>query len=108
MTDTTAGVPTGTPVTGKGITLDGTGVIGVSSSNQTTDGNGKATFTGTAPANVTTGLTYQSHFAGDSLYKKSDSSIRTYSTVKHAVTLGLAVLKTGDASGTTEYNNSAR
>ena len=30
-----------------------------------------------------------------------DSSIRTYSTLKHAVTIGLAVLKTGDSSGTT-------
>jgi peptidoglycan/xylan/chitin deacetylase (PgdA/CDA1 family) len=100
MTDTTGGVPRGTPVTGKSITLDGTGVIGVSSS-QTTDGNGKATFAGTAPTNVATGWTYQAHFAGDSLYKKSDSSIKTYSTIKHAVTLGLAVLKTGDPSGTT-------
>jgi hypothetical protein len=99
--DTTAGVPSGTMVTGKAITLDGTGVIGVSSS-QTTDSSGKATFTGTAPTNVATGWTYQGHFAGDSLYKKSDSTIRTYSTVKHAVTLGLAVLKTGDPSGTTD------
>ena len=82
MTDTTAGVPSGTPVTGKGITLDGTGVIGVSSSTQTTDNNGKATFTGTAPPNVATGLTYQAHFAGDNLYKKMDSSIRTYSTTQ--------------------------
>jgi hypothetical protein len=39
--------------------------------------------------------------ACDSLYKKSDSTIMTYSTFKHAVTLGLAVLKTGDPSGTT-------
>jgi peptidoglycan/xylan/chitin deacetylase (PgdA/CDA1 family) len=100
MRDTTAGVPTGTMVTGKAITLDGTGVIGVSSS-KTTDSSGKATFTGTAPTNVATGWAYQGHFAGDSLYKKSDSTIRTYSTVKHAVTLGLAVLKTGDPSGTT-------
>ncbi|MFL6524055.1 MAG: polysaccharide deacetylase family protein [Nitrososphaera sp.] len=102
MTDTTAGVPTGTPVTDKTITIDGTGVIGVSSSNSTTtDSNGKVNFVGNAPDTVQTGLTYQAHFAGDTLYKKSDSSIRTYSTVKHAVSLGLAVLKTGDASGTT-------
>jgi hypothetical protein len=53
------------------------------------------------PTNVAAGWAYQGHFAGDSLYKKSDSTIRTYSTVKHAVTLGLAVLKTGDPSGTT-------
>ena len=61
------------------------------------------TFTakGKAPSTVATGWGVQAHFAGDSLYKKSDSSIRTYRTVKHAVTLGLAVLKTGDASGTT-------
>jgi peptidoglycan/xylan/chitin deacetylase (PgdA/CDA1 family) len=102
MTDTTAGVPAGTPVTDKTITIDGTGVIGVSSSNPTiTDNNGKVNFAGTAPDTVQTGLTYQAHFAGDTLYKKSDSSIKTYSTVKHAVSLGLAVLKTGDASGTT-------
>ncbi|MFL6503267.1 MAG: polysaccharide deacetylase family protein, partial [Nitrososphaera sp.] len=50
MTDTTAGVPTGTPVTDKTITIDGTGVIGVSSSNSTTtDSNGKVNFVGNAP-----------------------------------------------------------
>src|SRR5919199_681205 len=68
MTDTTAGVPSGTPVTGKGISLDGTGVVGVSSSssssNQTTNDNGQVTFTGTAPSTVATGWTYQAHFAG--------------------------------------------
>lgn len=101
MTDTTAGVPSGTTVSGKSVSIDGTGVIGQFSSNQTTDSNGKATFSGTAPNTVATGWTYQAHFAGDSLYKKSDSTVRTYSTVKHAVTLGLAVLKTGDPSGTT-------
>jgi peptidoglycan/xylan/chitin deacetylase (PgdA/CDA1 family) len=86
MTDTTAGMPSGTPVTGKDITLDGTGVIGISSS-KTTDDNGKATFQGTAPPDVATGWTYQAHFAGDSLYKQRDSSIKTYSTIKHSVTL---------------------
>jgi peptidoglycan/xylan/chitin deacetylase (PgdA/CDA1 family) len=100
MTDTTAGVPSGTPVTGKGVTLDGTGVIGVSSSsNQTTNDNGQATFTGTAPPNVATGWTYQAHFAGDNLYKKSDSAIKTYSTTKHATGLSLAVPTTSVAPG---------
>jgi peptidoglycan/xylan/chitin deacetylase (PgdA/CDA1 family) len=90
MIDTTGGVPTGTPVTGKDITLDGTGVIGISGA-QTTNDNGKATFTGTAPSDVATGWTYQAHFAGDNLYKKSDSSVKTYSTTKRPVTLSLTV-----------------
>jgi hypothetical protein len=76
MRDTTAGVPTGTMVTGKAIMLDGTGVIGVSSS-QTTDSSGKATFTGTAPTNVATGWAYQGHFAGDALCSSRDSVTRT-------------------------------
>jgi hypothetical protein len=100
MTDTTPGMPSGTPVTGKDITLDGTGVIGISSS-KTTDDNGKATFQGTAPPDVGTGWTYQAHFAGDSLYKQRDSSIKTYSTIKHTVTLSTNFAgSTGSASST--------
>jgi peptidoglycan/xylan/chitin deacetylase (PgdA/CDA1 family) len=101
MTDTTVGVASGTPVTGKTVKLDGTGVIGGAVSDQVTDGNGKATFTGLAPNTVAAGWTYQAHFAGDSLYKKFDSTIKTYSTIKHTVSLGLAVLKTGDPPSTT-------
>ncbi|MFL6503453.1 MAG: polysaccharide deacetylase family protein [Nitrososphaera sp.] len=100
MTDTTAGVPAGTVITGKAITLDGTGVIGVSSS-KTTDSNGKATFTGTAPTTVQTGWTYQAHFAGDSLYNVKDSTIRTYSTTKHATGLSISVPTTSVAPGAT-------
>jgi len=100
MTDTTAGVPAGTVITGKAITLDGTGVIGVSSS-KTTDSNGKATFTGTAPTTVQTGWTYQAHFAGDSLYNIKDSTIRTYSTTKHATGLSISVPTTSVAPGAT-------
>ncbi|MFL6480581.1 MAG: polysaccharide deacetylase family protein [Nitrososphaera sp.] len=100
MTDTTAGVPAGTVITGKAITLDGTGVIGVSSS-KTTDSNGKATFTGTAPTTVQTGWTYQAHFAGDSRYNVKDSTIRTYSTTKHATGLSISVPTTSVAPGAT-------
>ncbi|MFL6475350.1 MAG: polysaccharide deacetylase family protein [Nitrososphaera sp.] len=100
MTDTTAGVPAGKVITGKAITLDGTGVIGVSSS-KTTDSNGKATFTGTAPTTVQTGWTYQAHFAGDSRYNVKDSTIRTYSTTKHATGLSISVPTTSVAPGAT-------
>ena len=88
VTDTTAGIPTGTPVTGMTITLDGTGVIGVPSA-VTTGANGKAVFSGTAPTSVATGWTYQAHFAGDSLYKKKDSTAKTYSTDLHKTKIGL-------------------
>jgi peptidoglycan/xylan/chitin deacetylase (PgdA/CDA1 family) len=82
MTDTTVGA-SGKPVSGKIVNLDGTGATGIAASNQATDINGKVTFTGLAPTSVGTGWTYQAHFAGDSLYKKFDSTIRTYSTVLH-------------------------
>ena len=62
----------GAPISGKTITFDGTGVIGVS--DQVTDSNGKATVTGNSPNSVATGWTYQAHFAGDSLYANKDSA----------------------------------
>ena len=94
LTDTSAG---GTVVAGKTIHFDGTGVIGVADS--TTDATGKATGTGTAPDSVATGWTYQAHFAGDSLYNVKDSTIKTYSTLKHSVTLSLSTPTTPVAPG---------
>jgi hypothetical protein len=82
LIDTSLG---GTPIEGKTVHFDGTGVIGVS--DQTTDSSGKAIGTGTAPDTVNTGWSYQAHFAGDSLYVKKDSVVKTYSTTKHTVSL---------------------
>jgi peptidoglycan/xylan/chitin deacetylase (PgdA/CDA1 family) len=100
VTDTTAGVPPGTAIEGLPVELDGTGVIDLTSPVQTGP-DGKVTFTGAAPGSVGTGWTYQAHFAGDSLYKKKDSTIKSYSSSKHSVTLSLAVTKSGDPAGTT-------
>jgi hypothetical protein len=55
-------------------------VIGVS--DKRTDNSGKAISMGTAPIRVAAGWTYQAHFAGDSLYEKKDSAIKTYYTVQ--------------------------
>ena len=87
LTDTSAG---GTPISGKTIHLDGTGVIGVAS-DPTTNSNGSAIATGTSPSTVNTGWTFQSHFAGDSLYNAKDSIVKTYSTLKHNTDLSLIV-----------------
>ncbi|MDQ3881976.1 MAG: PKD domain-containing protein [Thermoproteota archaeon] len=95
LTDTTTG---GTVIQGKTIHFDGTGVIGVV--DPVTDPNGKATGTGTAPDTVATGWTYQAQFAGDSLYNAKTSAIKTYSTLKHSVTLSLSVPSSAIAPGT--------
>ncbi|HET6457362.1 MAG TPA: Ig-like domain-containing protein, partial [Nitrosopumilaceae archaeon] len=76
-------------ISGKTIHLNGTGVIGVA--DQATNGTGFVVSTGTAPSTVANGWTYQSHFAGNSLYFKSDSVVRTYATLKHGTALSLSL-----------------
>jgi peptidoglycan/xylan/chitin deacetylase (PgdA/CDA1 family) len=90
LTDTSAG---GTPISGKTIHLDGTGVSGVAS-DPTTNSNGSAIATGTSPSTVNTGWTFQSHFAGDSLYNAKDSIVKTYSTLKHVTNLVTTTVNT--------------
>jgi hypothetical protein len=80
----------GVAISGKTIHFDGTGVISAAS-DKTTDSSGKAIATGTSPDTVASGWTYQAHFAGDSLYSAKDSSVKSYSTTKHSVTLSLSV-----------------
>jgi hypothetical protein len=94
LTDTSTG---GTVIQGKTIHFDGTGVTGVA--DQVTGTDGKATGTGTAADIVATGWTYQAHFAGDSLYNAKDSTIKTYNTIKHSVTLSLSLPTTPVAPG---------
>jgi hypothetical protein len=96
LTDTSLGV---VPTSGKTIHFDGTGVIGVP--DKRTDSSGKAIATGTAPKTVAPGWTYQAHFAGDSLYEKKDSTIKTYSTTKHVTSLTLVVSPSSVAPGGT-------
>ena len=76
------------PISGKTIVF-ATGGAGGNGGNGVTDANGKAVFNDVAPDTVATGWTYQAHFAGDSLYTNRDSTAKTYSTTKHAVTLGV-------------------
>ena len=92
----------GTVVPEKTIQLDGTGVKGVStdSSSMTTGSDGKVVITGISPDTVSTGWTYQAHFAGNSLYSAKDSSVKSYSTTKHSVTLSLSVPIDAVSSGT--------
>ncbi len=89
----------GVAIEGKTIHFDGSGVIEVS--DKTTDSAGKAIVTGTAPDTVATGWTYQAHFAGDSLYLKKDSILKTYSTTKHGTSITIAVSPTTVASDKT-------
>ncbi|MFL6432596.1 MAG: PKD domain-containing protein, partial [Nitrososphaeraceae archaeon] len=93
----TDGSTGGTVLQGKTISFNGTGVIGVA--NVITGADGKAVGTGTAPGTVATGWTVQAHFAGDSLYNAKDSTIRTYSTTKHATGLSFTVPTTSVAPG---------
>ena len=93
LTDTT----TGLPLQGATVTFDGTGAISVPSA--VTGSDGKATGTGNSPNSVATGWTYQAHFAGNDLYNAADSSIKTYSTLKHSVSLTLNLLPTTVGSG---------
>ena len=72
---------TGLPLQGVTVTFDGTGAISIPSA--VTGSDGKATGTGNSPNSVATGWTYQAHFAGNSLYNKKDTDIKTYSTTKH-------------------------
>jgi hypothetical protein len=75
---------------GKTITFSGTGAGSISS--VTTNPDGTFTAFGTAPGTVNTGLllSVQAHFAGDSGFGFSDSTTRTYNTLKHGVSLAVA------------------
>jgi PKD domain len=83
---------TGLPLQGVTVSFDGTGAISIP--NAVTGSDGKATGTGNSPNSVATGWTYQAHFAGDDLYNKADSAIKTYSTSKHSVSLTLNLYPT--------------
>jgi hypothetical protein len=74
---------------GKTITFDGTGADNIADIVTSTDG----TFTakGASPTTVATGWKVQAHFAGDSLYNAKDSSVKSYSTTKHSVSISLNV-----------------
>src|SRR5919109_630669 len=80
------------PLQGVTVSFDGTGAISIP--NAVTGSDGKATGTGNSPNSVATGWTYQAHFAGDDLYNKVDSAIKTYSTSKHSVSLTLNLTPT--------------
>jgi hypothetical protein len=89
----------GTGIGGATITFDGTGAANLQSVTTNTDG----TFTakGKAPSTVATGWGVQAHFAGDNSYNKADSTIKTYSTTKHATGLSFTVPTTAVAPGAT-------
>jgi hypothetical protein len=88
---------TGLPLQGVTVSFDGTGAISIP--NAVTGTNGKAAGTGNSPNSVATGWTYQAHFAGDDLYNKADSAIKTYSTTKHSVSLTLNLTPTSVTHG---------
>ncbi|MGH9955142.1 MAG: hypothetical protein ACREAS_07855, partial [Nitrososphaera sp.] len=88
---------TGLPLQGVTVTFDGTGAISIPSA--VTGSDGKATGTGNSPNSVATGWTYQAHFAGDNLYSAKDSTLKTYSTLKHSVSLTLNLFPTTVGSG---------
>ena len=67
-----------TGIGGKTITFTGTGAGDISS--VTTNPDGTFTATGAAPNMVATEWTVQAHFAGDSSYEASNSTVQTYNT----------------------------
>lgn len=101
-----------TPISGKVIRFDGTGVA--NNIEGVTNSDGKAVATATAPATVSADWTYQAHFAGDSLYNAKDSVVKTYSTIKHNTVLSLSVSPSTVPAGgsytvtTTLKDNSAK
>jgi 5-hydroxyisourate hydrolase-like protein (transthyretin family) len=97
FTATVTDTATGLPLQGVTVTFDGTGAISIPSA--VTGSDGKATGTGNSPNSVATGWTYQAHFAGDNLYSAKDSTLKTYSTLKHSVSLTLNLLPTTVGSG---------
>jgi 5-hydroxyisourate hydrolase-like protein (transthyretin family) len=97
FTATVTDTATGLPLQGVTVTFDGTGAISIP--NAVTGSDGKATGTGNSPNSVATGWTYQAHFAGDNLYNKKDSTLKTYSTLKHSVSLTLNLFPTTVGSG---------
>ena len=86
LTDTTN---TKTPIEGALIHFEGSGVRG--DAYAVTDSTGKAIWTGTAPSIVDKGWAVQARYDGDSQYYSTDSSVKTYSTVKHNVDLLISV-----------------
>ncbi|HEY1248435.1 MAG TPA: hypothetical protein VGE97_05570, partial [Nitrososphaera sp.] len=97
FTATLIDTATGLPLQGVTVSFDGTGAISIP--NAVTGSDGKATGTGNSPNSVATGWTYQAHFAGDDLYNKADSAIKTYSTTKHSVSLTLNLTPTSVTHG---------
>lgn len=67
-----------TGIGGKTITFTGNGAANISS--VTTNPDGTFTATGTAPNAVATGWTVQAHFAGDTSFEASNSTVETYNT----------------------------
>ena len=74
-------------VGGKTITFDGTGADNLP--DVITNADGTFTAQGPSPNTVATGWKVQAHFAADTGYTASDSVIRSYNTLKHAVTLAV-------------------
>jgi hypothetical protein len=96
LTDTDNGA---TPIQGKTISFNGTGVIGVSS--QITNSAGQATGTGTAPSTVGNTWTVQAHFGGDSLYLNKDGTITQFATLRHGTTITLTISPSTVVHGST-------
>jgi hypothetical protein len=71
----------GAGLAGKTVSFSGTGAVNLP--NAVTDSNGFYSSTGAAPNTVTNGLTVQAHFAGDSQYQNTDSTVNTYNTLIH-------------------------
>jgi hypothetical protein len=84
LQDTDAAVP----ISGGTIHFNGTGVIGVA--DAPTNSTGVAVGNGTAPSTVSAGFKVQSHFAGNIIYKSSDSAVKNYSTLKHGTSATLS------------------
>ena len=82
----------GEGIGGKTITFDGTGADNLPD-NVVTNADGTFRAKGASPAAVATGWEVQAHFAGDSSHVASNTTTKTYNTVKHNVTLSVSAAK---------------
>ncbi len=97
LTDTTAG-SNNVGIGGKTITFTSPNSNPLPPSVVTnTDGTFSSFFT--ASNTISTGWKLQAHYAGDSNYTPSDSTIQSYSTIKHDTLLSLSILPTSITGG---------
>jgi hypothetical protein len=79
-------VHTGLGLSGKTITIDGTGTSNLSDTSMTTGGDGTFSTVGSAPDAIGSKFSVQAHFAGDGEYESADSDVMKYDVIDPSAT----------------------